>query len=201
MENNENKYMTVAYELYVDRDGKETMVEKAPEEQPFQFVSDMGVTLELFEANVASLAKGDTFDFVIPMADAYGEIDPAHIIDLPKEIFEIDGKFDSERVFAGNIIPMLNSDGNHLNGTVVEVKADSVRMDFNHPYAGKDLHFVGTVTESRPATNEEIQAIINMFAGEGCGGGCDCCGGGCGDECGDHGHHHHDGCGGCGCHN
>ena len=141
MESNENKYMTVAYELYVDRDGKETMVEKAPEEQPFQFVSGMGVTLELFEANVASLAKGDTFDFVIPMADAYGEIDPAHIIDLPKEIFEIDGKFDSERVFAGNIIPMLNSDGNHLNGTVVEVKSDSVRMDFNHPYAGKDLHF------------------------------------------------------------
>ena len=188
MENNENKYMTVAYELYVDRDGKETMVEKAPEEQPFQFVSGMGVTLELFEANVASLAKGDTFDFVIPMADAYGEIDPAHIIDLPKEIFEIDGKFDSERVFAGNIIPMLNSDGNHLNGTVVEVKADSVRMDFNHPLAGETLHFSGEVLDVHEPTAEEIAELTSPHGGCGCG--CDDCGGGCGD---------HEPGGSCGC--
>ena len=120
------------------------------------------------------------------------------MIDLPKNIFEIDGKFDSERVFAGNVLPLMNADGNHLNGTVVEVKEDVVVMDFNHPFAGKDLHFVGTVTESREATNAEIQEMANMFSG-GCGGGCgDCCGS-CGDGCED-GNHHEGGCG-CGCHN
>ena len=181
MENNANKYITVSYELYVDNDGKEVMMD------------------------IAKLAQGDAFDFVIPVAEAYGEIDPEHILELPKDFFVVDGKFDSERVFAGNVLPMLNSDGNRLNGTVVEVKDNVVVMDFNHPFAGKDLHFVGTVTESRPATNAEIQEVINMFAGEGCGGGCDCCGGGCGSDdcgddcgCGEHGHHH-DGCG-CGCH-
>lgn len=198
MENNSNKYITVAYELYVTRDGKEEMVEKAPAEHPFQFVSGMGTTLDAFEAQIAKLAKGDAFDFVIPVAEAYGEFDPEHVIDLPKNIFEIDGKFDSERVVPGNVLPLMNADGNRLNGTVVEVKADVVVMDFNHPFAGKDLHFVGSVTESREATNAEIQEIINMFAGEGCGGSCDCCGGGCGDDCGDHGHHH--GSCGCGCH-
>ena len=181
------------------------MEEKAPVEHPFQYISGMGITLESFEANIAKLAQGDAFDFVIPVAEAYGEIDPEHILELPKDFFVVDGKFDSERVFAGNVLPMLNSDGNRLNGTVVEVKDNVVVMDFNHPFAGKDLHFVGTVTESRPATNAEIQEVINMFAGEGCGGGCDCCGGGCGSDdcgddcgCGEHGHHH-DGCG-CGCH-
>mgnify|MGYP001025727180 FL=1 len=197
MENNDNKYITVTYELYVDNDGQESLVEQTPAEHPFQFVSGMGITLEAFEANIVKLNKGDKFDFIIPMAEAYGEIDPTHILDLPKHFFEIDGQFDSKRVFAGNIIPMINSDGNHLNGTVLEVKEDTVRMDFNHPFAGKDLHFVGTVTELRPATNAEIQEVVNMFAGEGCGGGCDCCGGGCGDDCGSgHGHH---GCG-CDCH-
>lgn len=37
MENNANKYITVSYELYVDNDGKEVMMEKAPVEHPFQF--------------------------------------------------------------------------------------------------------------------------------------------------------------------
>ena len=35
------------------------------------------------------------------------------------------------------------------------------------------------------ATNEEIQELIKLMSGEGCGCGCDSCGGGCGDnECG-----------------
>lgn len=198
MENNPNKYITVAYELYVNEDGKENMVEKASAEHPFQFISGTGTTLDAFESHIAPLAKGDNFDFVIPVADAYGEFNPEHVIDLPKNIFEIDGKFDSERVFAGNVLPLMNADGNHLNGTVVEVKEDVVVMDFNHPFAGKDLHFVGTVTESREATNAEIQEMANMFSG-GCGGSCgDCCGS-CGDGCED-GNHHEGGCG-CGCHN
>ena len=79
MENNANKYITVSYELYVDNDGKEVMMEKAPVEHPFQFISGMGITLESFEANIAKLAQGDAFDFVIPVAEAYGEIDPEHI--------------------------------------------------------------------------------------------------------------------------
>ena len=60
----------------------------------------------------------------------------------------------------------------------------------NHPLAGADLTFVGEVIESRPATNEEIQEIVNMM-----GGGCSCGCGDCGSDCGDH------ECGeGCGCH-
>ena len=47
-----NKYITVAYELYTDFDGEREMVEKAPAEHPFQFISDMGTTLEAFEAHI-----------------------------------------------------------------------------------------------------------------------------------------------------
>lgn len=196
MKEQENKYITVAYKLYTtDSEGKESMMEEATAAHPFQFISGMGITLDAFEEAVANLAKGEKFNFVIPIEKAYGARDESAVLDLPKNIFEIDGKFDSERIFPGNVVPLMNADGNRLNATVIEVKADSVLMDFNHPLAGKELHFVGEVTESRPATNEEIQELVNALSGDSCcGGNCGGCGGGCGEgdgSCGD---------GSCGCH-
>jgi len=191
MENTPNKYITVAYELYVMEDGEKELVEKAPAEHPFQFISGLGTTLERFETELKDLNKGDKFEFTIPVNEAYGEFDKENVLDLPKNIFEIDGKFDSDRIVEGNVVPLMNADGNRFNGTVVEVKEEVVVMDFNHPLAGKDLTFVGEVTESRPATNKEIQDALNMMSGEG---GCGGCSGGCcdGGDC-DEGH----GCGHC----
>ena len=50
------------------------------------------------------------------------------------------------------------------------------------------------VVESRTATNEEIQEMVKMMSGEGCGCGCGDCGGGCGDGCSDE---NNCGCGHC----
>ena len=173
METAENKYITVAYKLYTTEDGEKDLVEEAKAEHPFQFISGLGTTLEAFESQIAPLNKGDKFEFTISSQDAYGEYNEEHVLDLPKHIFEIDGKFDNERIFAGNVVPLMDSEGRRMNGTVVEVKPDVVVVDMNHPLAGADLTFVGEVIESRPATNEEIQEIVNMM-----GGGCSC---GCGD--------------------
>jgi FKBP-type peptidyl-prolyl cis-trans isomerase SlyD len=113
-----------------------------------------------------------------------------HVLDLPKSIFEIDGKFDAETIVEGNTIPMMDSNGNHVNGSVLEVKDDVVVMDFNHPLAGETLHFKGKVIDVHEPTAEEIAALTAPS----CGCGCEGCGGGCGD------HHHEDGCGCGSCH-
>lgn len=191
METNENKYITVAYKLYSIEDGQKDFTEEAPKEHPFQFISGLGLTLEAFESQVRDLKAGDKFDFTIPCDDAYGPYDEEHVIDLPKKVFEIDGHFDAERVVEGAVLPLMTSEGQHINGSVVEVKEDIVTMDMNHPLAGCDLNFVGEVVESRPATNQELAEMARMMSG-GCGCGCDDCGGGCGDG-------HHDCGGGC-CH-
>ena len=176
METSPNKYITVAYELYTTEDGKRDLVEKATNEHPFQFITGLGTTLDTFENQLKDLKSGDKFEFTIPFDQAYGEYNDEHVLDLPKNIFEIDGKFDADR----------------MNGTVVEVKDEIVVMDLHHPLAGDDLTFVGEVIESRPATNEEIQGTLNMMSG----GGCSCCEGGCED-----GHDKEEGCcGGGHCH-
>ena len=185
METVENKYITLAYKLYSIENGENEFTEEAPAEHPFQFISGLGLTLEAFESQVKDLKKGDKFDFTIKAEEAYGEYDEEHVIDLPKNIFEIEGKFDSERVVEGAVIPLMTSEGQRINGSVVEVKDDVVVMDMNHPLAGCDLNFVGEVTENRPATNDELAEMARMMSGGGCGGGCNggCDCGDCGDGC------------------
>lgn len=211
-----NKYVTVAYELYTDNDkGIHELVEKAPIEHPFQFISGLGIALDSFENKILALAEGETFDFVLKVDEAYGPYEQDHVIELPKETFAINGRFDKDMVYPGAVLPLVNADGMRFQGLVLELKDNTVIIDLNHPLAGKDLHFKGQVVTMRDATNEEIQALIN-HEGCNCGGDCE---GGCEGGCGGHHHEHGEGeccgkhehgkgecCGkhehgeGCGCH-
>ncbi len=211
-----NKYVTVAYELYTDNDkGIHELVEKAPIEHPFQFISGLGIALDSFESKILALAEGEAFDFVLKVDEAYGPYEQERVIELPKETFAINGRFDKDMVYPGAVLPLVNADGMRFQGLVLELKDNTVIIDLNHPLAGKDLHFKGQVVTMRDATNEEIQALIN-HEGCNCGGDCE---GGCEGGCGGHHHEHGEGeccgkhehgkgecCGkhehgeGCGCH-
>ena len=57
----------------------------------------------------------------------------------------IDGKIDEEVMQVGEVVPVEDDEGNELVGVVVEIEADVVHVDFNHPLAGLDLHFEGVV--------------------------------------------------------
>ena len=195
----ENNYITVAYKLYVTdekEDIREDLVEECNEEHPFLFISNMGCVLPAFEKETIPLKAGEKFDFVIPCSEAYGEFNPELMFDVDKKIFEVDGVFDSEHIYEGNIIPLQGADGDRFNGTVIEIKDDAVTIDLNHPRAGQDLHFVGTVVANRPATTDEVAGMAEMMSGGGCD--CGCCGHDCDcdDDC-NCGDEHHCGCGHC----
>ena len=162
METVENKYITVAYKLYAIEDGEKDFTEEATAEHPFQFISGLGLTLESFEDQVKDLKAGDKFDFTIACADAYGDFDEEHVIDLPKQIFEVDGKFDSERIVAGNVVPLMTSEGQRINGTVQEIKADVVVMDMNHPLAGCDLNLDAVAVAIAVVTVAATDAAITI---------------------------------------
>ncbi|MDO4216220.1 MAG: FKBP-type peptidyl-prolyl cis-trans isomerase [Bacteroidales bacterium] len=181
MEQTPNKYMTVAYELYTKMDGKMELTEQAPAEHPFQFITGMGFTLEAFEKNLINLNAGDKFDFTLSVDDAYGPHMPEGVQELPKSVFEINGKFDSEHIKEGLVIPMMNQQGERFNATVTEITENTVTVDLNHPLAGKELNFKGQVVVSRDATNQEIEDLVKMMTG-GCGGNCGGCGGNCGGD-------------------
>lgn len=198
-----HKYITVSYSLYADNEaGIHELLEEAPAEYPFQFITNLGMALEAFEKHVADLNAGDAFDFTLSVEEGYGPYEPERVVEVSKEMFCVDGKFAEDAVYPGNIIPLMNEDGMRFHGLVSEVKADTVVLDLNELHAGKELHFKGKVITAREASNEELQQAFNALAGGGCcGGGCggDCggsCGGDCGGNCGNDG-----GCnnGGCSC--
>lgn len=199
MEQTPNKYITVAYELYIEMDGKMELTEQAPAEHPFQFISGLGYTLEAFEKNLVNLNEGDKFDFTLSVEEAYGPHMPEGVQTLPKSAFEVNGKFDNEHIKVGAVVPMMNQEGERFNATITEITNTEVTIDLNHPFAGKELNFKGTVMTHRDATNKELEQMVKMMTGGcgGCGGSCGGdCGGDCGGNCGEGGCK--GGCGGCG---
>jgi FKBP-type peptidyl-prolyl cis-trans isomerase SlyD len=117
------------------------------------------------------LQAGDKFDFKLDQSDAYGEYEDANLIDLERAMFEVEGKLDEKIIFEGNIVPLSDSDGNHYQAVVVKVSDTHVTVDLNHPLAGEDLHFKGSVLDVHEPTSEELTALM----GVGCGCGCDDC--------------------------
>ncbi|MDD2313532.1 MAG: peptidylprolyl isomerase [Proteiniphilum sp.] len=187
MKISDNKYVTLTYDLHVGEDEELELMEQATAERPLEFIYGTNSMLDAFEKQIDGLATGDVFSFTLSPEEAYGDYDDSRIIELPKNIFEVDGKIDEEMLFEGNTLPMMDASGNRLVGSVVSIGENQVTMDFNHPLAGETMHFKGTVMEVRDATAEEIAAL---FSSSGCG----CGSGGCG-SCGDEG----EGEQGCGC--
>lgn len=175
-----NKYVTLAYDLHVGEDDERELMESATKEAPLEFIFGTNSMLQSFENQIEGKVSGDTFTFTLTPDEAYGEYEDEKEIELPKNVFQVDGEIDEEILFEGNTIPMMDTDGNKLMGSIIEVRDDVVLMDFNHPLAGEVMHFTGSVIEVRDASAEEIAAL---FAPEG--GGCS----GCSDDgCGDRGH-------------
>jgi FKBP-type peptidyl-prolyl cis-trans isomerase SlyD len=192
--------VTLTYDLRVDDENGE-VVEQATEAQPLQFLYGAGAMLPKFESQLAGLREGEPFTIKLSKNDAYGDVNEDAVVELPKHVFLVSGKFDDELIKIGNTVPMMSSNGQRLNGLVLEVNDDVVTMDFNHPLAGEDLFFAGKVMAVREASDEEVAQILS-----GGHGGCGCGSGGCGSGCSDDGcsddscgsDHSHGGCG-CGC--
>lgn len=174
----ENTFVSLSYTLTVNGE----VIETVPAEHPLEFVYGAGYLLPKFEAELKGLQPGDKFEFGLAAGDAYGEQIPEAVVELPKDIFMIDGKIEDGLLTVGNQLPMSDNQGNRMVGTVKAVAENSVTMDFNHPMAGKALDFKGTVVAVREATEAD-----RMPHG-GCSCGCDDAGscegdGGCGCGC------------------
>lgn len=174
----ENTFVALDYKLEVDGQ----IADQSQPGQPLKFGFGMGMLLPKFEEAIAGLEPGAEFKFTLSPAEGYGETIEEAVVELPKTVFEVDGQVEPGLLEVGNTIPMADQQGNRLMGRVVAV-GETVKMDFNHPMAGKTLNFSGKVVEVREITPDDFKSFPGFADG-----GCDCgCGDGgdcsCGDDC------------------
>ncbi len=137
----------VAVHYALKADGPEgELIEETTMEEPLRFTIGDGEMLPKFEQALMGLEANQPFQVAIATEDAYGEEQEHLYVEFPKsEFINEDGQLDDELFEEGEIIPMETPDGDIVEGLVVEVKLNSIVLDFNHPLADTDLYFEGTV--------------------------------------------------------
>jgi len=150
-----NKVVAVNYALRTEENGP--IVEQTKDDRLLEFLFGRGMMLQKFEDNLNGKSEGDKVSFHLTPEEGYGEYNKDIIVDIPRRVFEVDGVLNEKICFVGNHIPMQDNKGNHMIGKILEISADSVKMDFNHDMAGKDLYFEVEVKSIREATEEEIE--------------------------------------------
>jgi FKBP-type peptidyl-prolyl cis-trans isomerase SlyD len=147
MQVSKNSVVTLSFELS-DSTGK--LLEKS--DQPISYLHGGydGIFPAVEEA-LEGLAEGGTVVVTLDPDNAFGEYEDELVRVEPRDAFPVDGIEVGMQFQAGE----EGSDEDDVF-TVIEITAESVVIDGNHPLAGQTLLFKGTVEGVRPATAEEL---------------------------------------------
>lgn len=133
------------------------MIEETFGSTPLSFIFGMGQMIPGFEANLENKVAGADYAFSLSPGEAYGEQQPNALVEVPRANFVgPDGKVDEDAIKIGNPVRMKNNEGRTFQGVIAADNGDKLTIDFNHPMAGKTLHFSGTIVNVREATPEEL---------------------------------------------
>jgi FKBP-type peptidyl-prolyl cis-trans isomerase SlyD len=146
-----NVFATVEYEL---RDEAGTLLDSSrePGGEPMRYVHGYGMLVPGLEAALAGLSPGDERDVLLAPEAAYGDYDESLVLEL--SMSDLPPRM---KVHVGDELVAESPDGDEMAVTVVAIEGDSVRVDANHPLAGKTLRYKVRVDEVRPATASEIE--------------------------------------------
>lgn len=139
--------VSIDYTLTVDGE----VVDSTEGDEPLQFLQGHQNIIPGLERELAGMKVGDAKQVVVSAGEAYGEVDPDNVVDVPRTEFPAEIPLEP-----GTELEVKNADGEVLSATIAEVNGDSVKLDFNHPLAGKQLTFDVSVVELRLATEEEL---------------------------------------------
>jgi len=121
------------------------------EGEPLVYIHGTHSIIPGLEQALEGKRSGDALQVRLPPELAYGERDE----DLVQEVSRDELPAEAE-IEVGAQFHAESEEGQHIL-TVVGVDGDSVRLDANHPLAGKTLHFEVQVVSVRAATPEELK--------------------------------------------
>jgi len=141
--------IVVAMDYVLNVDGE--LLEKTESNQPVEFIQGLGQIISGLEREMSGMRIGDSKDVSVTPEDGYGRLDEEAYAEIPRDEFPADIP-----VKLGVAILLRDEDGDEQEAHIVEIKENLVRLNLNHPLAGKDLHFEVKVVALREASEEEI---------------------------------------------
>lgn len=147
-----------------ENDSEGAVIEETFDKDPLEFVFGVGMMIPGFEAEIEGLDVGAKKGFKVPSENAYGEKNDQNIIAIPLENFGDEAQ-QKEHLIVGNQIGLQDNQGRQHVGLVHAVEEDHAKIDFNHPMAGKDLHFEVEIVEIKETTEDQLKQMGISFEG------------------------------------
>jgi len=104
------------------------------EDDPIDLTIGDGTLIPALEENLIGMTAGQKHTFLLTPEHAYGAHDDSLVMDMPLGDF-------AESPEPGQILGFTLPDGRETPGAILSVEEKTVRVDFNHPLAGRDLVF------------------------------------------------------------
>lgn len=123
-----------------DEDGHE--IDSTDPELPLEFVCGRGDVIQGLERGLIGLEPGARKQFVVQPDDAYGAHQPTLVKQLPRAGFP-----SHVQLAEGQRFSYRSEKGAELMYRVAEIRNDHILADFNHPLAGKSLHYDVTIVD------------------------------------------------------
>jgi FKBP-type peptidyl-prolyl cis-trans isomerase SlyD len=144
----DGQVVSMEYTLKVDG----MVADSSAGHEPLQYVHGAGNIIPGLEREMTGMTVGESKDVKVSAAEGYGERDESAFMDVPREQFP-----DQIPMKVGTELQVQNQAGQPMFARIDQVGEKTVRLNFNHPLAGKDLHFNVKVVGLREATPEEIE--------------------------------------------
>jgi FKBP-type peptidyl-prolyl cis-trans isomerase SlyD len=129
-----------------------TVVDSSEEDNPLEYLHGQGQIIPGLEQSLYGMSVGDEKQVIVEPSDGYGEVDDKDHIYMPRDSFPSDLDLEvGESVFLRD-----NESDNEYQAFVAEIGEDDVKLDFNHPLAGRTLYFDVKVEGLRQASSEEL---------------------------------------------
>jgi FKBP-type peptidyl-prolyl cis-trans isomerase SlyD len=141
--------LVVSLDYTLNVDG--AVIDTSENSQPIQFIQGQGHVIPGLERQLYGMTIGESKLLVVPPAEGYGEVDDNAYASVPRDQFPSDIPLE-----IGVALQLRDQRGEVLNATIAEINQETVRLNFNHPLAGKQLNFTVKVVDLREATQEEM---------------------------------------------
>ena len=119
--------------------------------EPLQFIQGMGHIIPGLEHELYDMKIGDSKKVVVAAKDGYGEIDTEAYMDVPRDSFPTDVPLQ-----IGTELELRDQSDHPVYARIETIGDENVRLNMNHPLAGKELHFDVKIADLRAATDEEV---------------------------------------------